>query len=61
MGGGALTIGLAVSLLPILLRVLPPLGRHTETDQRDPQFAVTVVGLALYAAAVAVAVALLSL
>jgi hypothetical protein len=36
-------------MLPILLRVLPPLRRDVETQQRDPHFWITVVGLAMYA------------
>jgi hypothetical protein len=35
------TIGLAVSLVPILLRVLPPLARDATTNERDPDYAVT--------------------
>ena len=31
----AVTIGLAVSLVPILLRVLPPLARDAATNERD--------------------------
>jgi glucose-6-phosphate-specific signal transduction histidine kinase len=50
------TVGVAVSLLPILLRVLPPLARDIETQQRDPRFWVTVLGLVLYCAAVAIIV-----
>jgi apolipoprotein N-acyltransferase len=45
----AVTLGLAISLLPILLRVLPPLARDVVTSARDPGYAVTVVGLLLYA------------
>ena len=41
-------IGLAVSLLPILLRVLPPLRREAETHQRHPDVAVTVAGVLAY-------------
>ena len=44
----AVTVGLAVSLLPILLRALPPLGRRPGTDERDPGAGVTVTGLILY-------------
>jgi hypothetical protein len=40
----AVTIGLAVSLLPILLRVLPPVARNAATNERDPNYVVTVVG-----------------
>jgi hypothetical protein len=62
-GGGRgaavlVTVGLAVSILPILLRVLPPLRRDAQTQQRNPQFWVTVLGVGLYAAVVAVLVAL---
>jgi hypothetical protein len=46
----AVTVGLAVSLTPILLRVLPSLARDARTNERDPDYAVTVVGLLLCAA-----------
>jgi hypothetical protein len=49
----AVTVGLAISLVPILLRVLPPLARDAETSERDPDYAVTVVGLLLYTGVVA--------
>jgi hypothetical protein len=49
----AVTVGLAVSLTPILLRVLPPLPRDANTHERDPGYAVTIVGLVVYAAVVA--------
>jgi hypothetical protein len=42
------TIGLAVSLVPILLRVLPPLAKDAMTNERDPDYAFTVVGLFFY-------------
>ena len=42
------TIGLAVSLVPILLRVLPSLAKDAATNERDPDYAVTVVGLFFY-------------
>lgn len=42
------TIGLAVSIVPILLRVLPPLAKDATTSERDPQYGVTVVGLFFY-------------
>jgi hypothetical protein len=44
----AVTVGLAISLVPILLRVLPPLARDATTNERDANHAVTVVGLLLY-------------
>ena len=56
----AVTVGLALSLLPILLRVLPPLAKDAATDERDPGYAVTVVGLLLYLLLVAGVVVLLT-
>jgi uncharacterized protein YjeT (DUF2065 family) len=50
----AVTIGLALSLVPILLQVLPPLAKDAATNERDPDHAVTVVGLLLYVAGVLV-------
>jgi hypothetical protein len=38
------TVGLAKSLLPILVKVLPPLSRDIETQRHDPHPWVTVVG-----------------
>jgi hypothetical protein len=55
------TIGLAVSLLPILLRVLPPLAKDATTNERDPDFAVTVVGLLAYVVVVAGVLVLLDI
>jgi hypothetical protein len=55
----AVTIGLAVSLVPILLRVLPPLARDAATNERDPNYVVSVVGLLMYIAVVAGALVLL--
>ena len=54
----AVTIGLAVSILPILLRGLPPLARDAATNERDPNYVVTIVGLLLYVAVVAGALVL---
>jgi hypothetical protein len=56
-GGGQLaavllTVGLAVSLLPILLRVLRPVRRDATIEPRDPQLWVTLLGLILFAAVV---------
>jgi hypothetical protein len=61
-GGGQwravlVTVGLAVSVLPILLRVLPPLQRDVRTQQRHPHFWVTVLGLLLYVVIVLLVVA----
>ena len=47
------TIGLAISLLPILLRVLPPLAKDATADERNPDYWVTVVGMFLYVVVVA--------
>jgi hypothetical protein len=45
---GAVGVGLAVSVLPILLRVLPPLVKDARTNERDPNFGVTVAALVAY-------------
>lgn len=47
------TVGLAISLVPIGLRVLPPLARDSATHERDPEYAVTVLALVLYVVVVA--------
>jgi hypothetical protein len=57
----AVTIGLAVSLVPILLRVLPPLARDAATNKRDKDYAVTIVGLVVYVAVVAGVLVLLDI
>src|SRR5262249_5761630 len=62
-GSGAatgVTIGLAASLVPILLRVLPPLSKSAATRERDTKSGVTVAGLVLYTIAVAGLVVLLN-
>jgi hypothetical protein len=59
--GVAVTIGVAISLVPILLRVLPPLARDAATKDRDPDYAITVLGLVLYVAVVASVLVLLDL
>jgi hypothetical protein len=59
VGRGGGDVGLAVSLTPILLRVLPPLARDAKTHEREPGYAVTIVGLVVYAAVVAVFLVLL--
>jgi hypothetical protein len=57
----AVTIGIAVSLIPILLRVLPPLAKDAATNERDPDYAITVLGLVMYVAVVAGFLVLLDL
>ena len=56
----AVTVGLALSLVPILLRVLPPLARDAATNQRDTDYAVTVVGMLLYVLLVAGVIVLIN-
>ena len=51
------TVGLAVSVLPILLRVLPPQHRDAQSQQRHPHYWVTVLGLLLYAVIVLLIIA----
>jgi hypothetical protein len=48
-GAVPVTVGLALSVLPILLRVLPPLQRDAQTQQHHPHYWITVLGLVLYA------------
>jgi hypothetical protein len=55
------TVGLAISLIPILLRVLPPLAKDASTDARAPDYGVTVLGLILYVAVVAGVLVLLDI
>jgi hypothetical protein len=51
-----MTTGLALSLLPILLRVLRPLTRDLETQEREPHLWVTILGLILYCVIVTIIV-----
>ena len=48
----AVAVGLAISLVPILLRILPPLAKDARTNARDPNFPLTVAALLGYCAAV---------
>jgi hypothetical protein len=64
-GGGtltatAVTLGLAVSALPILIRVLPPLVDVDRTDGRRRYSGEATVGLVLYVAAPAAIVLVLN-
>jgi hypothetical protein len=61
LSASLVTVGLAISLIPILLRVLPPLARDADTNERDEQFTFTVFGLILYTVAVAAAIVVLNL
>ena len=56
----AVTAGVAISLVPILVRVLPPLARDAATRQRDPDYALSLLGLALYAALITAVIALIN-
>jgi hypothetical protein len=55
------TIGVAISLLPIFVRVLPPLARDARASERVPNYAVTVLGLFAYAVVVAGVIALINI
>jgi len=55
------TTGVAISLLPVLTRVLPPLARDARTNERNPDSAVTVVGLFVYAVVVGGVIALINI
>jgi len=46
---------------PIILRVLPPLARDAATNERDRDYAITLLGLVLYALVVAGALVLLDI
>jgi hypothetical protein len=64
--GGALaatlvTTGVAISLLPVLIRLMPPLVRDARTTERQPDYAVTVVGLFAYAVVVGGVIALINI
>ncbi len=56
----AVTLGVAVSVLPVLIHVLPPLARDETTSRRDPSYVVTVVGVVLYVVVVGALIALLN-
>jgi hypothetical protein len=55
------TTGVAISLLPIMIRVLPPLARDARTSERDPNYVVTVVGLFVYVVVVGGVIALVNI
>jgi hypothetical protein len=55
------TTGVAVSLVPVLIRGLPPLARDARTSKRDPDYAVTVVGLFVYVIVVGGVIALINI
>ena len=53
-------VGLSLSLLPILLRVLPPLGKEAGIREWRSEVAITVLGLVVYIALTAGAVYLVN-
>jgi hypothetical protein len=55
------TTGVAVSLLPVVIRVLPPLARDARTGERDADYAVTIVGLFAYVVVVGSVIALINI
>jgi hypothetical protein len=55
------TIGVAISLLPIVIGVLPPLVRDAHTSGRHPDHAVAVGGLVVYVVFVAAVMALINI
>jgi hypothetical protein len=60
VAASAVTIGLALSVLPILVHVLPPIAKNAATQQRDPDYGVTVAGLVLYVVLVSGTITLLN-
>ncbi len=56
----AVTFGLALSLLPILIRILPPLVEEASADHHQAYSTVTVIGLLFYVVAVVGVVFLVS-
>ena len=57
----AVTLGLAISVIPILVRVLPPLTTDAETNKRDPDFWITVAALLGYVAIAALVLVVLDI
>jgi hypothetical protein len=55
------TTGVAISLLPILVRVLLPLAKEARTSERDSSSALTVLGLSVYALVVSGVIALINI
>jgi hypothetical protein len=55
------TTGVAISLLPILIRILLPLAREAHTSEHDSNHAVAVVGLFVYTLVVGGVIALINI
>jgi cytochrome bd-type quinol oxidase subunit 2 len=61
LAASLVTTGVAVSLLPFLVRVLPPLARDARKSERDANYAVAIVGLSLYVVVVGGVIALINI
>jgi hypothetical protein len=61
LAASLVTTGVAVSLLPILIGVLPPLTRDARTSERDAHYGVAGVGLFLYVVFVGAVIALINI
>jgi hypothetical protein len=61
LAAALVTTGVAVSLLPFLVYVLPPLARDARKSERDADYAVAVGGMCLYVLAVGGVIALISI
>jgi hypothetical protein len=61
LAASLVTTGVAVSLLPFLIHVLPPLARDARTSARDANSAVAVLGLCLYVLVVGGVIALINI
>jgi hypothetical protein len=61
LAASLVTTGVAVSLLPVLIGVLPPLTRDARTSERDDDYAVAIVGLFLYVLCVGAVIALINI
>jgi len=61
LAAALVTAGVAISLLPVMTRVLLPLARETRTSEHDSNYAVTVVGLCAYVLLVGGVIALISI
>lgn len=61
LAASLVTTGVAVSLLPFLIHVLPPLARDARTSERDANYTVAIAGLSLYVVVVGGVIALINI
>ena len=61
LAASLVTTGVAVSLLPFLVHVLPPLARDARTSERRANYPVAVGGMLLYVLVVAAVIALINI